>query len=339
MFDENFFLEVLKCESTADNREGRKKAIGVVEEYLKRSNIPYEKGDEPEPWILAGSGRWEPEYGALCHIDVVREFYLPKKEGDKIVGRGTLDMKGALCASICALRGSQNASVLITSDEEVGGKTAATLAQRYIPKKSLLVPDSGENFTIITAEKGILHFGFRVSGRATHGSRPWDGENSIEKAFEIYKKLKKELKANNEKGWHNTLSLNILNAGSGVNVVPDSAVVKLDFRFTEGNIEDWKAKIASVVGEFDVISQGNCTGTDRDDPELKRFTKEVKRQVGKVKFDKANGATDMRFFSRIKSKILIYPEGNGIHGKEEWVSLSSLEKLTKIISNYWETKE
>ncbi|MDQ7860470.1 peptidase dimerization domain-containing protein [Peribacillus frigoritolerans] len=38
--------------------------------------------------------------------------------------------------------------------------------------------------------KGALRLDIEVSGKSAHGSRPWEGVNAIEKAYDLYQKNK-----------------------------------------------------------------------------------------------------------------------------------------------------
>ncbi len=334
-YDKKLLSELLKKRTSKENRKARSDAVGILAAYAKKNNLPYSRGSDPEPWILIGKGLWNPKYGALCHVDTVGSYFPARIIKDKLFCRGALDMKGPLVASLSAMEGKDNVSVLVTSDEETGGRTAAALSRRFRPSASLVVPDGGADFRVTIEEKGVLHFKTTTKGKAAHGSRPWLGHNAIDAAFEKSKELREVLSVDNGEGWHNTLVLSRISAGSGTNVVPDLCETYYDFRYITHDSGYWKRMISDTCGKAEFIAEGERTSIPEDDPELLRFRSIVKKVTGRSEVCKATGASDARHFKRIKSKIITYPKGGGAHGAEEWVSILSLEKLTLILGDYW----
>ena len=124
--------------------------------------------------ITAGEG--EKLIGILGHIDVVaagegwktNPFSMFSKE-DKLYGRGTLDDKGALLASLYAMKylkdegkinKDSSVKMIIGTDEEEGWRCIEYYKQRVkrLPDYTI-VPDA--NFPAVTCEKGLLDIDFK----------------------------------------------------------------------------------------------------------------------------------------------------------------------------------
>ena len=106
--DEHVLAERLITYDTASS-EGLRAAAGFVKGWLESRELNVDGRDHDGlPVILAEVG---PATGPTVvlhgHLDVVpaREGqFTPRVEGDRLIGRGAYDMKGALAAMMCALR-------------------------------------------------------------------------------------------------------------------------------------------------------------------------------------------------------------------------------------------
>src|SRR5215210_4016393 len=92
--------------STAD---GLRAAAGFVKGWLEAREIDVDDRDhEGLPVLLADVGTKQgPTVIMHGHLDVVPahpEQFEPRVEGDRLIGRGAYDMKGALAAMMCAVR-------------------------------------------------------------------------------------------------------------------------------------------------------------------------------------------------------------------------------------------
>ncbi|MFH0821023.1 MAG: M20/M25/M40 family metallo-hydrolase, partial [Candidatus Peregrinibacteria bacterium] len=122
------------------------------------------------------------------HLDVVpaeEQQFIPKKRGNRLYGRGAMDMKSG-CAVMIALieyfaRQSERPDVgfVFVGDEETSGKsTKLILKKGYRPQLFITVEPTDLN--LITETKGVLWMEGAIKGKATHGSMPWLGKNPIE---------------------------------------------------------------------------------------------------------------------------------------------------------------
>ncbi|MFW2851236.1 hydrolase [Sphingomonas sp. TX0543] len=150
-----------------------------------------------------------------------------------INGPGVADMKGGLAVMLAALEGIEAAGspigydVLINSDEETGSfSSAALIAELAQGKEAALtyepaLPDG----TLAGARGGTGNFSIVVRGRAAHAGRnPDDGRNAIVAAADIALRLAAARSPR--------LAVNParIDGGGPNNVVPDLAVLRVNFR-------------------------------------------------------------------------------------------------------------
>lgn len=356
----DILLKLIEFRTVSSNPDELRKIVEFIGDIFKNKGFyieRFEKNDKPSIYISFYE-TFNPKILFVGHLDVVPpdsdEQWVPKIEGDKIFARGALDMKGS-CAVLIKLflelkdeKRKGNFALLFTTDEEIGSKDGVEyiLKEKNLTPEFAIIPDGGVNFTAVTEGKGVLHCEIRARGKSAHGSTPWLGENAIDKLIEIYGELKEwvvnESKDKNGEHWHPTLNIGVIHGGTAVNKVPDSACMQLDFRFPHPyKLSDFENKIKEVVSrcegvEYKVLSTGPAVYTSSDNEFIKKFSRVYKRILKKeIVFGKEHGATDGRFFAEKGIPVLtIYPIGGGVHSKNEWVSISSLETLLKIFKEF-----
>jgi glutamate carboxypeptidase len=114
-----------------------------------------------------------------------------RRDGDRLRGPGTYDMKGGLVQMLFSLRaldwaGAKLAAVpvvLINSDEEIGSPDSTRHLSRLARdacRALILEPSYGIAGSLKTARKGIGRFELRILGRASHaGLAPEQGVSAI----------------------------------------------------------------------------------------------------------------------------------------------------------------
>ena len=150
-------------------------------------------------------------------------------------GPGTADMKGGIAVMLAALRAIEQSpearrigyDVVINSDEEVGSPSSAALLRQAAAGKVAAftyepaLPDG----TLAGARAGSGNFSIIVSGRSAHAGRnPEEGRNAVIAAADLALRLKAASGAG--------FSCNParIEGGSPNNVVPDHAVLRVNFR-------------------------------------------------------------------------------------------------------------
>jgi glutamate carboxypeptidase len=156
------------------------------------------------------------------------------RDANTLNGPGVADMKGGLSVMLEALRVVEAAGmpdlgyqVLINSDEETGSFSSAQLIAEGARGKhaALTYEPALPDGTLAGARGGTGNFSILVQGRAAHAGRnPQDGRNAIVAASEIALRLHDARSP--------TLAVNParIDGGGPNNVVPDTAVLRVNFR-------------------------------------------------------------------------------------------------------------
>ena len=224
--------------------------------------------------VLKGGGDKEP----ICltgHLDTVpfgaapwqRDPLAAERDGDKIYGRGTSDMKSGVAAMVTAAleiaRLPDRAADLIlvfTAGEETGCDGARHLARLpgVLPKVgALLVGEPTGNVPLI-GHKGALWLKAAFKGVTAHGSMPELGDNAVLKAARGVVRLSDH---RFDAARHHHLggpSINVgsLHGGMNVNSVPDAAAVEIDVRTVPGQSnEAIRKEVMAVLGEGAEVSK------------------------------------------------------------------------------------
>jgi glutamate carboxypeptidase len=192
-------------------------------------------------WGMPGAGDSKP-WLVLGHFDTVWPrgtlAGMPfRREGDRLYGPGTYDMKASLALAIVVvkamkelgLRPSRPVRFLWTSDEEIGSPTSRELIETNARESfASLVPEPPlTGGALKTARKGVGAYRLEVTGKAAHaGVEPEKGRSAIvELAHQI---LAIGEQARPELG--TTLNVGKIGGGSANNVVPESAWAEIDAR-------------------------------------------------------------------------------------------------------------
>ena len=177
------------------------------------------------------------------HLDVVpgeAQQFKPRVEGDRLVGRGAFDMKGALAVMLLILHDARNAGAGSPAARDrlrrgVRGGQGSGLGRSG---RSGFIGDfaiTGEptNLQVGVQAKGVLAIRLEVSGRSAHGSTPWLGDNAIVKAVEVFRGLESLPFARQSSELFDRPSINLgrIWGGDALNRVPDTCVIDVDMRF------------------------------------------------------------------------------------------------------------
>ena len=163
-------------------------------------------------------------------------------------GRGSVDMKSGLCASILAVEAMKqekvpfSGTITLTAvcDEQVGGAWGI----RYLIGKGFIKGDMGINCeatnldTVDITHKGIYQCDITIQGKAIHGSRPWLGINAIDKASCVIEEIKKLAQKLEERKHpllrYPTVNVGTIRGGTAANMIPSKCTMEINRRLIPG---------------------------------------------------------------------------------------------------------
>jgi acetylornithine deacetylase len=333
--------------------EGRPNVIGIL------------KGD-PKAKSLILNG----------HIDVVspepvdqwtHDPWGAETVGGKMYGRGTVDMKAGVIASLHAVkalvdenagpRGSITVFSVIEEEAGGGGGTLACLLKGY-RADAMINPEPFLKVAI--AHPGILYFRVKVQGKSIHAGRSHLGVNAVGKMIPIYNALislddarAKRLRfkwAEMDSGRSCNLNIGTFHAGDWPSNVAGWAAMECRISFVPGETEgSVKKEVEDLI--FDAASQdrwlkdhppqvewfgwhANPWMQNPEDPFIKLMLKNGAEILGSEPplVGKPAGV-DTRFCSEFNISACAFgPQGGEIHGINEYVDLESVVQTAKVVA-------
>jgi succinyl-diaminopimelate desuccinylase len=198
------FTETLVGHDTQNPPGGTVDIVEWLESALDEPSLAVERFEvDPEkPNLLATlPGQTDRTLCFNGHLDTVpfdesdwTHDPLGERDGERIYGRGTTDMKGAVAAMLqvalaYARTGTEPPVTLqfaFVSDEETGGDAGLTTlleTSDFDPDACVVGETTARNgrFSVSVADRGNIWLTLEASGTAAHGSRPMVGENAIDR--------------------------------------------------------------------------------------------------------------------------------------------------------------
>jgi succinyl-diaminopimelate desuccinylase len=322
--------------------EGIRLAAGFVKGWLEARDIAARQIDvRGLPVTIAEVGPSDgPTVLLHGHLDVVPGRpgqFEPRVDGDRLVGRGAYDMKGALAAMLLALHDMRDSAAVGVrlgvvpdeeSEEEVERGSDQLVREGFVG--DFVVTGEPTDMHIGVEAKGVLAMRLEVGGRAAHGATPWLGENAILRALDVFREIESLPFAQQSSELFDRPSINLgrILGGDALNKVPDTCVIDVDIRYLpEQDPAAILAEVrelpgANVISTFArppaTVDQGSVfvrTLCDAAAPHLGDEAMSVGR----------DGASDAVSFLRAGIPAVEFgPVGGGHHGPDEWVSIPSL---------------
>ena len=317
----------------------------------------------PHPFLLGEHGDGGPALVFHGHYDVVpaqrRGQFEPRRERDRLYGRGSADMKGGLAAMIYAVRALKELGVslagrvrlCIVPDEETGG----TGGSQHLAQTGLLGQDA---VGMLTAEptSGVIWNGSRgavtlkvtVKGKTAHVGLQHQGVNAFERMLAVAHALG-ELKAEVERR-ETAFRLTSARArrsilmmggrvegGTNFNAVPEECSFTVDRRINpEEDLATEKARLIGVLErlrsqgiglDYEILQEASSSGTSEDQPLAQMLAAAVETVTGtRPAFEMCPGILETRFYANQGVPALAYGPGllEVSHGPDEFVELDAV---------------
>lgn len=344
--------ELCKFQTTKDQPQELNRCIQFIKKYFSGPDFVVKQFESHgKPSLIVSYRNSNPNHSKILlngHIDVIEaqpQQFQPRIKGDKLLARGAVDMKGGVAVLMCLMKQfakqKPDLALMIVADEEIGGMdgTGYLIKKGYKTEFALAAePSHSKDLDITIAEKGVLWLKIIAHGKAGHGSRPWQGENALEKLLNFYQKVKKIIPLTTPKNrWKPTVNLGQIKGGNSPNRIPDYAEMVIDIRYP--NKKDYQRILAAIkkIKGFEIAVLESAPPLDNNNFKLiKQLQQSARKIIGQpVKLVKGHGASDLRYTSeRGIPSVIFGPYGENYHGDDEYVSIKSLKRHYLIMADF-----
>jgi succinyl-diaminopimelate desuccinylase len=350
--DERVLAERLITYDTS-TLDGLRAAAGFVKGWLESRDLEVKGIDHGGlPVVLVDVGATAPDAPTVVlhgHLDVVPAFpgqFEPRIEGDRLIGRGAYDMKGALAAIMCAVKDVADQDAVRVRFVCVPDEESDDVTDRSID--ALVAGGFGGDFAI-TGEPTDLHIGVQakgvlavrvlISGIAAHGSTPWLGDNAILKAHDAFRRIETLPFSRESSDLFDRPSINLarIDGGDAFNKVPDRCTMDVDIRFLP--TQDPGEILAQIraIPDLEVLKCFTRAPAvvSRRNPYVRALRDAIGRSIeGEALSVGRDGASDaIAFLEAGIPAVEFGPVGGGHHGPQEWVSVSSLRRFRRALTD------
>jgi succinyl-diaminopimelate desuccinylase len=349
--DERVLAERLITYDTS-HPEALRSAASFIKGWLEARDIDVvEREFDGLPVVQADVGaRSGPTVVFHGHLDVVpaREGqFTSRVEGDRLIGRGAYDMKGALAAMMCAVREAAEQDrvrvrfvcVPDEESEDVNRRSTDVLVAEGL-RGDFAVTGEPTDLHIGIQAKGVLAVRVEVAGTSAHGSTPWLGDNAILKAHDTFRRIETLPFSRESSDMFDrpSISLARIEGGDAFNKVPDVCSMVVDIRFLPNQDP---ADILAQIRAIPDLQIVKCftrapASVSRHNPYVLALRDAVARSIeGEALSVGRDGASDaISFLEAGVPAVEFGPVGGGHHGPHEWVSIASLARYRRALGDF-----
>lgn len=281
------------------------------------------------------------------HLDTVpvNDNLPARNDGTLLHGLGTCDMKGgvAVALKLAAEVAAPNRDVtyLFYEGEEIAsefnGLRLIAEAQPDLLACDFAILMEPSNAGVEAGCQGTLRVEVTTRGERAHSARSWRGVNAIHGAGELLQRLaqyqpRKPVIDGLE--YHEGLNAVLISGGVATNVIPDSCVITVNYRFAPDRSEtEALAFVREFFDGYDVVvtdtAPGALPGLDR--PAAQAFVQAVDGAVN-PKF----GWTDVARFTGLGIPAVNFGPGDPIlaHKQEEHVPLDQIRRCEQTLRTW-----
>jgi glutamate carboxypeptidase len=304
--------------------------------------------------ILSSWGEEENGILLLAHLDTVFDLgtlaRLPYREVEgRLYGPGVQDMKSSSAILLTILRMFNQTlgpvlpvKALFTTDEETGSLASRELIEAEAKKAKVVfcLEPALANGAIKTARKGTGDIAITVHGVASHAGVDHEkGRNAIEEmALHV---LAAQRLTDYSQG--TTVNVGVINGGTRSNVVPDQAIVQIDFRVTVmreyNRLEQWVNNLTPNINgtRIETKIELNRPPMPRDDTMVRTYEKAkmIAANLGLTLTEgSTGGGSDANFVAPLGIPVLdgLGPVGDGAHSEREYVNIESIPERAALLA-------
>ncbi len=315
--------------------------------------ITYEV-DKDAPWLLFESHADTVDVNNMT----VNPFITELIDG-KLYGRGACDTKGSGASMLWALQKysqgadkPNNIALLFVIDEEIsktGANSFVGAQLSQLPWKPVgVIVGEPTMCKLIVAHNGVLRCKIRTKGYAAHSSNPANGISAISAMAKLILEFERiycaETNAIHPLTGRSACSINTINGGSAVNIIPSNCEIEIDRRILPG--EDPFEVHKSIQAVLEGISLADSSiEIDTSEPFIDfpldpvsniEFAAQISKSLDSLGFaDELLGVaygTDASTYSIAGLSAVVIGPGSidQAHTKDEWIEVQELDKAVVI---------
>lgn len=315
--------------------------------------VTYEVNSD-RPWLLFDS-----------HLDTVSvagmtidPFAAEVREG-KVWGRGSCDTKGTGAAMLWAMKQyaqqgasdaqrPNNVALLFSVDEEISMRGVASFVSNDLPtlgwQPSAVVVGEPTELRPVIAHNGCLRWSITTHGKACHSSVPHEGVSAISAMVRVIDRIEQDyipsLTAEHPLTGPAVCSINLIQGGSGINIIPESCKVDIDRRIVPG--EDAQEALRTIEELLKPLTEGPTpirftqqvtvdhppATTQHNGPWVERIQSVLTEQGLPTLALGAPFATHAAYFDAAELPAVVLGPGSPhpAHTKDEWVAVDQIER-------------
>ena len=363
---------LIRCRSVTPDEGG---ALAYLQDLLARAGFQVhraifaEPGTAPVDNLYARIGTARPNLVFAGHTDVVppgnesawsHPPFAGEIVGDRLYGRGAVDMKGGIACFVAAAldylgaRGSKpngSISLLITGDEESVAVNGTVKLLRWAAER-------GESFdhcilgepsnvdvlgdTIKAGRRGSLNGTLIVTGRQGHVAYPERADNPIHGLVTLIAALQAPLDEGSEHFVPSHLEFTSVDVGNAtVNLIPGEARARFNIRYNDRHSQTALKTLierrtkAAAAGRVRYAFEWQPTNADVFITKPGPFTELAASAIAEVtghrpKLSTSGGTSDARFIKDYCPVLEFGLVGRSMHQTDESTPLEDLHTLTAI---------
>jgi len=307
--------------------------------------------------VLRHQNAMDPKIILLAHMDTVfpegtvaeRPFRI---EGNRAYGPGVVDMKSSLVELLYAIKalehtGSssvENIEIILNGDEEIGSPSSRSLIEEQALGKeyALVMEPARKDGSLVMARRGGGRYTLMVEGKAAHsGIEPEKGRSAIEAL--AYKIIQLHDLTDHKKGM--SVNVGLIEGGTAVNTVSDSAVAHVDVRISEMEQGEYlEEKMKEICATTDVpgtnvVLEGEIGRPPMEQNDqtksLLHIIKDVGKEIGvKISGTATGGGGDASFTAATGVATVdgLGPVGGNAHSEKEYLEIDTLPERTLLLA-------
>ena len=303
--------------------------------------------------IIRPRGSPRPALIGDAHLEVMPAadpMFELRRDGTRLYGRGTADMKTALLTLLYVMRelltgdDHRDLWLVITEDEEVGSRRGAQCIVDHLVERDLMppvafVPDGGYDLAYVEREKGTAVIRAVAGGDGGHASRPWKVTDPIATMLAFVRDCLDLFPVPPDATtWRSSITPTMITAGTTTNQIPDECRAVLDLRYTEDHSpSDVRARINDLADSNGVtvrFAKLDPAAHYPSEAPIAAAYLDVLRDVvdGEPVIEHSAGASNGRFYAAHGTRVLMTgPRADGAHSRLEWVDASSLPVYHELV--------